>query len=127
MAVVGLYGCHRLGPSSKVSRKRTGRSVAPGATGGMCVTQPLSAISTAASTSRRAPNPILENAFAGAAPRSFLAANQQQLIDILRVHDSFVQLELAAEAQPERHDHAVIPPHRPLALVREPPHRQIGP
>src|ERR1700722_907183 len=54
-----------------------------------------------------------------------LATHQQHLVDPLGGDHSRRPVQGLLKMQAQRHERMVIPPHRPLAVMRQPPHAQI--
>src|SRR5579859_6815158 len=55
----------------------------------------------------------------------FPATYQQHLVDPVGGNHTRSELQRPLKSQPERHDGVVVPPQRPLPVVREPPHTEI--
>src|ERR1017187_10660650 len=60
----------------------------------------------------------------GTLPR-LSTAYEQNLVDPFGRDHSGGKLQCFLEAQAERHERVVVPPHGPLAVMREPPHPEI--
>src|SRR4030095_6158740 len=83
------------------------------------------------------PGRTMPNMAIGARPRELtitlrkrdrvtLATQEQPLVDMLGVQKSGSEREPFLEAHAERHEDAVVPPHRPLPLMGEIPHAHLG-
>src|SRR4029079_2197887 len=105
---------------------RTGRASTASRTAGALQPTSVRARYASASKHRRPPARIPIGARAHlCAINVTLAANEQKLIHIFRILYPIANDQLSLEAQSERHEHPVVPPHRALALMREPPHGQV--